>query len=75
MAAPALLPVVSKLNATAHVRHHLTAALSIPIAAAEVAEKDGQGTGGFYFHENLGTDGNPSDKVLVVTNHPRSLRG
>jgi hypothetical protein len=69
LAAPALLPVVSKCNATAHVRRHLTTALSIPIAAAEMAEKDSQGTGGFYFHENLSKDGNPSDKVLAVTNH------
>ncbi|KAI0303027.1 hypothetical protein BC826DRAFT_1137981 [Russula brevipes] len=59
----------SKRNATAHVRRHLTTALSIPIAATEMAEKDGQGTGGFYFHENLSKDGNPSDKVLTVTNH------
>ena len=69
LAPPALLPVVGKRNATAHVRRHLTTALSIPIAAARMAEKDGQGTGGFYFHENIDKDGNPSHKVLAVTNH------
>ena len=69
LASPALLPVVGKHDATAHLRRHLTTALSIPIAAARMAEKDGQGTGGFYFHENIDKDGNPSPKVLLVTNH------
>ncbi|TFK66837.1 hypothetical protein BDN72DRAFT_843693 [Pluteus cervinus] len=69
LVAPALLPTVSKRNATVLARRHLTTALSIPIAAAEKAENDGQGTGGFYFHENLDKNGDPSDKVLLVTNH------
>jgi len=69
LAAPALLPIVSKRNATAHIRRHLTTALSIPIAAAEMADATAQGTGGFYFHENFGKGGNTSDTVLAVTSH------
>lgn len=40
LAGPPLLPIVSKRNATAHVRRHLTVALGMPIASAEYEEKD-----------------------------------
>ena len=69
LAGPPLLPVVSKRNATAHVRRHLTAALGMPIAPAEMEEDDGQGSVGFFFHENVDKHGNLSDKVLAITNH------
>ena len=59
-----LLPVVGKCDATVHVSRHLTTALSIPIASANA-----EGTGGFYFHKNLNENGNPGDRVLLVTNH------
>lgn len=64
-----LLPVVSKRNATAHVRRHLTAALGIPIAPARSEMREGQGSLGFFFHENLDKRGEVSGKVLAVTNH------
>ncbi|KAF8645404.1 hypothetical protein AX16_007838 [Volvariella volvacea WC 439] len=64
-----LLPVVNRYDATAYVRRHLTPALGIPIAPAEMEEQDGQGSVGFFFHENIDKHGNPSDKVLAVTNH------
>ncbi|KAF8881065.1 hypothetical protein CPB84DRAFT_1873641, partial [Gymnopilus junonius] len=63
MAAPALLSIVGKPDATSYARRHLTTALSIPIAAAEKAVKDGQGTAGFYFHENNDKDGNPATRA------------
>ena len=69
LSGPPLLPVVNKRDATAHVRRHLTAALGMPIAPAEMEEQDGQGSVGFFFHENIDKRGNPSDKVLAVTNH------
>lgn len=66
---PPLLPIVHRFDPTAHVRRHLTAPLGIPIAPAEMEEEDWQGTLGFFFRENINNDGEPSDKVLAVTNH------
>lgn len=69
MVAP-LLPPAGRRNATVLARRHLTIALSIPIAADSMAmAKNSQGTGGFYFHENFDKNGDPSEKVLLVTNH------
>ena len=66
---PALLPVVGSNDPTVNVRRHLTATLGIPIATAERAYEDAQGTIGFFFHENLDRKGMPSSKVYAVSSH------
>ena len=63
-----LLPVVNSYDATAYVRRHLTTALGVPIVP-EREQLESQGSVGFFFHENTDKHGNPSDKVLAVTNH------
>jgi len=64
-----LLPITSRHNPTAQAHFHLTTLLGMPIAPAKMEDMDGQGSVGFYFHENIDKHGNPSDKVLTVTNH------
>jgi hypothetical protein len=66
---PTLLPAVSRHHPTAHARRHLTTLLGMPIAPAEMEDLDHQGSVGFYFHENVDKNVDPSDKVLAVTNH------
>jgi len=68
-AGPALLRVVGNDDPTVHVRRHLTPALGMPIAAAEMEEEDVQGSAGFFFHENRDKNGNISTKVFGVSNH------
>ncbi|KAF9047767.1 hypothetical protein BJ165DRAFT_1582749 [Panaeolus papilionaceus] len=67
---PPLLPIETPLDPTYHVRHALTPALGVPIAAEELKGRDGQhgqGTIAFYFHENRDREGNPTDRVYAVT--------
>ena len=67
---PRPLRPVGTDHATVHVRRHLTATLGIPLAAVEMGEvDDAQGTLGFCFHENRDKHGNPSTRVLGVSNH------
>lgn len=66
---PHLLRPVGTDHPTVRVRRHLTATLGIPLAAAETEVDDAQGTLGFCFHENRDKHGNPSTRVLGVSNH------
>ncbi len=67
-AGPALLRVVRTNNPTVHVRRHLTVVLGMPIASAEREDEDAQGSVGFFFHETRDKNGDPSTKVLGVSN-------
>ena len=65
---PALMRVVDKTNPTHYVRRPFTAALGMPIATKEREEKDAQGTVSFFFHKNKDKNGEPSARVLAVSN-------
>jgi hypothetical protein len=68
LAGPALLRPTLNTDPTFYVRRFLTAVLGIPIATKETEAEDAQGSLGFFFHENRTKDGNPSNRVLGVTN-------
>ncbi|KAI0748247.1 hypothetical protein C8Q80DRAFT_727334 [Daedaleopsis nitida] len=56
-------------DATRIVRGSLTTRLGMPIATAEREDNfDAAGTVGFFFHENRDQDGDPSTRVLGVSN-------
>lgn len=65
---PHLLRVTDDTDPTHYIRRFLTTALGMPIAAAEMEDRDMQGSVGLFFHENMDKDGNPSAKVFGVTN-------
>ena len=67
-AGPALLRIVPDNDPTINVRHHLTAALGMPIAAVERKANDIHGSLGFYFHEVHDENSDPSTKVFGVSN-------
>lgn len=60
-----LLPHVSLIDASHHVRRFLTALHGVPLATEEL--EDSQGTLTLWFHENKDEDGNPSDKVFGLS--------
>src|SRR5712672_1198547 len=62
-----LMRVANKTNPTHYVRRPFTAALGMPIARKEREEADAQGTVSF-FHENKDKNGEPSARVLAVSN-------
>ncbi|TFY61914.1 hypothetical protein EVG20_g6885 [Dentipellis fragilis] len=65
---PPLMEVVRRGNPTSHVRHIFTPALNIPIVTKERENEDSQGSVTLFFHENKDKHGDPSDKVLAVSN-------
>ncbi|KAG9084188.1 hypothetical protein FRC06_004179, partial [Ceratobasidium sp. 370] len=65
---PPLMRVTEETNPTYYVRRPFTAALGMPIATREREEEDAQGSVSFFFHENKDKNGNPSKRVLAVTN-------
>ena len=69
LSGPHLLRVTNDTNPTHFVRRFLTAALGMPIAAAEREDDDAQGSVALFFHENKDKHGAPSTKVFGVTNH------
>jgi hypothetical protein len=70
LAGPPLLRHVGTGNAThhVHVRHFLTALLGVPLATEEMENEHSQGTLTLWFHENKDENGNPSDRVLGLSN-------
>jgi hypothetical protein len=64
LAGTPLMHHVGTGNATHHVRHFLTALLSVPLATEEMEAEDFQGTLTLWFHENKDKHGNPSNKGL-----------
>lgn len=65
---PPLLPAVYSSDATHNVCRFLTSLHGVPLAAQDLDKRDDQGTLTLWFHEILGKDGKPSDKVFGVTN-------
>lgn len=63
LSGPPLMPHVSSIDATHHVRRFLTTLLGNPLAV-----EDMEGTLTLWFHENKDENGNPSDKVYGVSN-------
>jgi len=63
-AGPHLLRVTEPNNPTHYVRRLLTALLGMPIASAER-----EGSVGFFFHENKSRSGDPSTRVLGISNN------
>ncbi|CAE6519816.1 unnamed protein product [Rhizoctonia solani] len=68
LSGPALMCVADKLDPTRYVRHPLTVALGLPIATKKREDADAQGTLSFFFHETKYKNGNPSARVLAVSN-------
>ncbi|KAG8752416.1 hypothetical protein FRC11_008374 [Ceratobasidium sp. 423] len=68
LSGPALLRATQDINPTYHVRRFLTAGLGMPIATAEREDDDARGSVAFFFHENKDRRGNPSKRVLGVSN-------
>ena len=65
---PALMRVVNEVNPTHYVRRPFTAVLGMPIATKERENEDAQGSVSFFFHENKTKNGEPSARVLAVSN-------
>ena len=63
-AGPRLLRVTERNNPTHYVRRLFTALLGMPIAIAER-----EGSVGFFFHENKTRSGDPSTRVLGISNN------
>ncbi|KIM29465.1 hypothetical protein M408DRAFT_113804, partial [Serendipita vermifera MAFF 305830] len=68
LSGPSLMRVVPNTNPTAHLRRIFTPALNMPLATAQRKDSDAQGSLTLYFHEGKDKHGNPSDKVLGVSN-------
>lgn len=68
LAGPALLRTTNDSNPTYYVRRTFTAALGMLIATKEREVDDAQGSVAFFFHENKTRSGDPSDRVLAVSN-------
>ncbi|EUC59234.1 hypothetical protein RSOL_304890, partial [Rhizoctonia solani AG-3 Rhs1AP] len=68
LSGPALMRVTHKINPTSCVRRPLTAALAMPIAMREMEGTDVQGAVSFFFHETKYKNGEPSARVLAVSN-------
>lgn len=68
MTGPPLMPVTRSSDPTFYLRHFLTPALGMPIAAKELDADDAQGSVAFFFHENKRKDGSSSARVLGVSN-------
>lgn len=68
LAGPALLRPTLDIDPTFYVRRFLTSVLGIPVATKETEDDDAQGSLGFFFHENKTKEGEPSARVLGVTN-------
>lgn len=66
LSGPALLRVTQNTDPTYYVRRFLTAGLGI--ATAEREDEDAQGSVAFFFRENKDQHGNPSSRVLAVSN-------
>ena len=69
LSGPPLLRVTDDTNPTNYVRRLFTAALGMPIAIAEKEDDDAQGSVTLFFHKNRDKHGNPSAKVLGVSNN------
>lgn len=69
LAGPALLRVADDTNPTHYLRRLFTALLGMPIATAERETEDAQGSVAFFFHENKTRNGDPSARVLGVSNN------
>lgn len=65
---PALLRPTNDSNPTYHVRRPFTTTLGMPIATKEREAEDAQGSVAFFFHENRTKSGDPSERVLAVSN-------
>lgn len=65
---PAIMRVADETNPTHYVRRPFTAALGMPIATKQREKEDAQGTVSFFFHENKDKNGDPSARVLAVSN-------
>ena len=68
LSGPALMRVADETNPTHYVRRPFTTALGMPIATNGREEADAQGTVSFFFHENKCKNGEPSARVLAVSN-------
>ncbi|CAE6509005.1 unnamed protein product [Rhizoctonia solani] len=68
LSGPALMCVADELDPTRYVRHPLTVSLGMPIATRKRENTDTQGTVSFFFHETKYKDGEPSARVLAVSN-------
>jgi len=73
LSGPALMRVADETNPTHYVRRPFTATLGMPIATKEMEEADARGTVSF-FHENKYKNGEPSARVLAVSNLKHVLR-
>jgi hypothetical protein len=69
LAGPALLRVADDTNPTHYLSRLFTALLGMPIATAERETEDAQGSVAFFFHENKTRNGDPSARVLGVSNN------
>ncbi|KAG8703173.1 hypothetical protein FRC08_003040, partial [Ceratobasidium sp. 394] len=65
---PEMMPVTIDTDPTHWARRALTAILSVPLAARDMAGKDSQGSLGLYFHRGKDRHGNKSKDVLAFTN-------
>ncbi|KAF9218701.1 hypothetical protein BS17DRAFT_719790, partial [Gyrodon lividus] len=68
LSGPALMRVADETNPTHYVRRPFTAMLGMPIATKEREEADAQGSVSFFFHEKRDKNGEPSARVLAVSN-------
>jgi hypothetical protein len=68
LSGPALMRITDETNPTYYVRRTFTAALGMPIATKEMEDADAQGSVSFFFHENKDKNGEPSARVLAVSN-------
>ncbi|ETW75104.1 hypothetical protein HETIRDRAFT_481777 [Heterobasidion irregulare TC 32-1] len=67
LSGPHLLRITDNTNPTHYVRRFLTAALGMPIVAAEGEATDAQGSATLFFHENKDKHGNPSTKLFGIS--------
>ena len=68
LAGPALLRATDDSNPTYYVRRTFTATLGMPIATKEREVEGAHGSFAIFFHENKTRSGEPSDRVLAVSN-------
>ena len=68
LSGPALMRVAEETNPTSYARRALTTALGMPIATREREDTDAQGSVSFFFHESKDRNGDPSARVLGVSN-------
>lgn len=68
LSGPKLLRSTRRVDATFQARHFLTNALSIPLTTSGLESVDSSGTMTMFLHLVRDASGNPTDKVLGLTN-------